>query len=80
MSNRPRNASTMIGRCNGVSISNAVVSTFSLKRPHQRPTTWSMHAVRLGHVVGFHGREHTDPQLVAAQLAIALGVDDVVRA
>src|SRR6478609_8879828 len=30
------------------------------------------------HIVGFDGGEHGDPQLVAAELAVRLGVDDAV--
>ena len=33
-----------------------------------------------GHVVGVDGREHRDAQLVAAELAVRLGVDDPVGA
>ena len=33
-----------------------------------------------GDVVGFDGGEHRDPQLVAAEFAVGLGVDDAVSA
>ena len=40
----------------------------------------SMQAVRASTSAGIDRREHADPQLVAPQLAVGLGVDDAVRA
>ena len=39
-----------------------------------------MQAVSAAHVVGLDRREHADAQLVAAELAVGLGVDDAVGA
>src|SRR3954451_681322 len=54
------------------------------KRTRSRGSDALDHVVDAGgqrrDVVGVDGREHADPQLVAAQLAVGLGVDDAVRA
>ena len=34
-------------------------------------------AAQAGDVIGFDRREHGDPELVAAELAVRLGVDDL---
>ena len=43
-------------------------------------TTWSIACDQLRDVLGVDGREHRDAQLVAAELAVGLDVDDAVGA
>ncbi len=48
--------------------------------PESAATTYSIELDELPHVVGLDRRERGDAQLVAAELAVGLGVDDAVLA
>src|SRR6478609_7395958 len=79
-SNQPRRAITMIGRCNGARPSVARVrtsATSTVLAPQRVHDVVDARRER-SDVVGFDRREHADAQLVAAELAVAVGVDDAV--
>src|SRR6478672_7774015 len=81
-SNQPLKAITMIGRCNGARPSVARVrtsATSTVLAPQRVHDVVDARRER-GDVVGLDRREHADAQLVAAELAVAVGVDDAVGA
>src|SRR3954454_23108732 len=81
-SNHPVRATTMIGRLSGAKPSVWVVSTYSTRIGSVLQSA-DDEVDALGErsdVRGIDGRKHADADLVAAELAIAVGVDDAVGA